>query len=43
VRDGRFRRVRVEITNPALKKQKLRLLYREGYYARPAAAGKSER
>jgi VWFA-related protein len=33
-RDGRFRRVRVEITNPALRKDKLRLLYREGYYAK---------
>ncbi|HYN86544.1 MAG TPA: VWA domain-containing protein [Pyrinomonadaceae bacterium] len=36
-RDGSFRRVRVELTNPALKKQKLRLLYREGYYALPEA------
>jgi Ca-activated chloride channel family protein len=32
--DGRFRRVEVEITNPALRKQKLRLLYRQGYFAR---------
>ena len=33
-RDGNFRRVRVEITNPELRKQKLQLLYRQGYYAR---------
>jgi Ca-activated chloride channel homolog len=33
-RDGAFRRVRVEIANPQLRKQKLRLLYREGYYAK---------
>lgn len=33
-RDGSFRQVRVEIVNPELRKQKLRLLYREGYYAR---------
>ena len=29
-----FRRIKIEITNPELRKQKLRLLYREGYYAR---------
>ncbi len=33
-RDARFRRVRVEVINPALKKEKLRLLYRQGYYAK---------
>jgi VWFA-related protein len=33
-RDGSFRQVRVEIVNPELRKQKLRLLYRQGYYAR---------
>ena len=31
-----FRRIKIEITNPELRKQKLRLLYREGYYARQA-------
>jgi Ca-activated chloride channel family protein len=35
-RDGSFRQVKIEIVNPELKKQKLRLLYREGYYARSA-------
>lgn len=33
-RDGSFRQVKVEIVNPELRKQKLRLLYRQGYYAR---------
>ena len=33
-RDNTFRAVRVEIVNPELRKQKLRLLHRQGYYAR---------
>ncbi len=33
-RDGSYRRLQIEITNPALRKQKLRLLYRQGYYAK---------
>lgn len=33
-RDGSFRRLQIEITNPQLKKQNLRLSYRQGYYAR---------
>lgn len=33
-RDGNFRKVSVEIVNPELRKQKLQLLYRQGYYAR---------
>jgi VWFA-related protein len=33
-KDGGLRRVAVEITNPDLRKQKLRLLYRQGYYAK---------
>ncbi|HEX8557804.1 MAG TPA: VWA domain-containing protein [Pyrinomonadaceae bacterium] len=37
-RDGSFRRLQIEITNPELKKQSLRLLYRQGYYARAAGA-----
>jgi Ca-activated chloride channel homolog len=39
-RDGSFRQVRVEVVDPGLRKQNLRLLYRQGYYARnaPAAA-----
>jgi VWFA-related protein len=33
-RDGTFRQIKIEITNPALRKDKLRLVYRQGYYAR---------
>jgi VWFA-related protein len=33
-RDGSFRRLQIEITDPALRKQKLRLTYRQGYYAK---------
>ena len=33
-RDGTYRRIRVEVVNPELLKNKPRLLYREGYYAR---------
>lgn len=33
-RDGAYRKVQLEITNPQLRKQKLRLLYRQGYYAK---------
>lgn len=33
-RDGSFRKLQIEITNPALRKQKLRLMYRQGYYAK---------
>ncbi|HLL75347.1 MAG TPA: VWA domain-containing protein [Pyrinomonadaceae bacterium] len=34
-RDGSFRRIRLDITNPELRKQKIKLTYREGYYALP--------
>lgn len=32
--NGAFRQVRIELVNPELRKQKLRLLYRQGYYAK---------
>ncbi|HEV2885069.1 MAG TPA: VWA domain-containing protein [Pyrinomonadaceae bacterium] len=34
-RDGAFRRMQIEVTNPQLQKEKLRLRYRPGYYANP--------
>jgi Ca-activated chloride channel family protein len=34
LRDGSYRQVRIEIINPELRKQKLTLLYRQGYYAK---------
>jgi len=33
-RDGSYRRLQIEITNPRLKKQNLNLIYRQGYYAK---------
>jgi len=33
-RDATYRRLRIEIVNPELRKQKLQLLYRQGYYAK---------
>ncbi|MGB7926196.1 MAG: VWA domain-containing protein [Pyrinomonadaceae bacterium] len=36
-RDGAYRKVRIEIVNPELRKQKLRLTYRQGYFAKSAA------
>jgi VWFA-related protein len=33
-RDGSYRRLQIDITNPQLKKQNLRLYYRQGYYAK---------
>jgi VWFA-related protein len=32
--DGSYRRIKIEILNPELRKNKVELLYREGYYAR---------
>ena len=32
--DGSYRRIKMEILNPELRKQKVQLLYRGGYYAR---------
>lgn len=33
-RDGSYRQVHIELVNPELRKQKLTLLYRQGYYAK---------
>lgn len=33
-RDGSYRQVQIEIVNPELRKQKLRLVYRQGYFAK---------
>jgi Ca-activated chloride channel family protein len=37
-RDGSYRRVKIEVINPELRKQKLQLNYRQGYFARTKAA-----
>ncbi|MBD0325042.1 MAG: VWA domain-containing protein [Pyrinomonadaceae bacterium] len=47
-RDGSFRKVQIELVNPELQKQKYKLTYRQGYFARtpgtpqPKARRKSE-
>jgi VWFA-related protein len=35
-RDGAYRQIRIEVVNPELRKNKVQLLYRSGYYARSA-------
>jgi Ca-activated chloride channel family protein len=37
VKDGSFRHVRIEVINPELRKQNLRLTYRNGYFAQSAS------
>ncbi len=38
-RDGSYRRVTIEITNPEVRKENLKLTYRPGYFARTPDAG----
>jgi Ca-activated chloride channel family protein len=44
-RDNTYRRIRIEIANPKLRDQKIKLTYREGYFASPprVARPKTER
>ena len=37
-RDGSFRQLRIEITNPELRKEQLKLRHRPGYYAKPLSS-----
>jgi VWFA-related protein len=37
-RDNTFRRIRIDLVNPELRKEKLKLTYRNGYFARPPQA-----
>jgi VWFA-related protein len=39
-KDGSFRKVQIEVVNSELKKQQLRLTYRQGYFARSAVDGR---
>lgn len=34
-RNGAYRQIRIEVTNPALQKEQLKLRYRPGYFAKP--------
>jgi VWFA-related protein len=43
VRDGGWRKIRLEIVNPQLKDQKIKLTYREGYFATQRAAAPPKR
>src|SRR5215204_304174 len=36
-RDGAYRKITIEITNPELKKEKLEIRHRPGYYAKPGS------
>ena len=38
-RDGSYRQIRVEVTNPELRKEQLKLRYRPGYFANPLPTG----
>jgi VWFA-related protein len=42
-KDGTFRKVQIEVTNPELRKQNLRLTYRQGYFARSAVEARPKR
>ena len=35
VRNGAFRQIKLEVVDPLLQKEKLKLRYRPGYFARP--------
>jgi VWFA-related protein len=37
--DGAYRKITIEVTNPDLRKQNLKLRHRPGYFAKPAAPG----
>jgi len=39
-KDGSFRKVQIDVVNPEVKKQQLRLTYRQGYFARSAVDGR---
>ena len=39
--DGSYRKVAIEIVSPELRKQKLRLNYRQGYFAKSTTAGRT--
>jgi Ca-activated chloride channel homolog len=42
-RDGSYRQMRIEIANPELQKEQLKLRYRPGYFAKPLPAQTRER
>jgi len=38
-RDGSYRRIQIELLNPTLRKEKLKLTYRPGYFAKSKSSG----
>jgi VWFA-related protein len=42
-RDGAYRKLEIELVNPELRKQKLQLNYRHGYFAKSTPATKAQR
>jgi hypothetical protein len=42
-RDGSYRRVAIEIINPELRKESLRLTYRPGYFAKTPSGTPAEK
>jgi VWFA-related protein len=42
-KDGSFRQLKIEVINPELRKQNLRLTYRQGYFAQAATAATPKR
>ena len=36
-RDGAYRKIAIEVVNPELKKEKLEIRHRPGYYAKPGS------
>jgi VWFA-related protein len=40
-RDNTFRQLKIDLVNPELRKQKLKLTYRNGYFARPPAPARN--
>jgi Ca-activated chloride channel homolog len=42
-KDGSFRKVQLEVANPELRKQNMRLTYRQGYFAQSAAVNTPRR
>ena len=42
-KDGTFRKVEIAVVNPELRKENLRLTYRQGYFARSAVDAKSKK
>ena len=41
-KDGTFRQVKIEVVNPDLRRQNLRLTYRQGYFARSSVDARSK-